>query len=272
MTLTQDPTITLSEPANLRDLGGTPVADGIIAHGFALRSDDLAIITEAAAEQLVSQGLRSVIDLRSRDEIIITGRGPLLDRAVFYHHVPFMTNIRDTTAKQTDLVAIAAAAGTSRNISDMPSMHDMYVSRFESAPDAIVSALAIMAYTQGATAFHCAAGKDRTGVLAAALLLALGASDETIIEDYRMTYRNLKGIMARTGQYMHHVMALAGVDYQTIQDEYLDTSAQVARDEQAMEQTLHTLRARYGDPLTPLYAAGLTTTLIDTLRQSAVQP
>ena len=270
MTLTQDLTITLTAPANLRDLAGIPIADGVIVPGFVLRSDDLATITDDAADALVAQGLRSVIDLRSRDEVFITGRGPLLDRPVSYHHVPYMASIKDATSTPDASAAIASAAGANRSLADMPSMHDMYVSLFETVPGTIVSTLAILAHSPGATAFHCAAGKDRTGVLAASLLLALGAEDETIIEDYRATYRNLEGIMTRTSTYMPRVMALAGFDLEAMQEQFGDTETQVARDEMAMAQTLETLRERYGDPLTPLYNAGLSTGLIDTLRQRAV--
>lgn len=266
MTLTQDLTITLTEPANLRDLAGIPVADGVIAPGFVLRSDDLATITDDAADELVARGLGSVIDLRSRDEVFVTGRGPLMDRAVSYHHIPFMASIRDANTQ----AAVSAASGQTDTPPELPSMHDLYVSRFEQASGAIVSALAVIAHSEGATAFHCAAGKDRTGILAAALLLALGAQDETIIQDYRATYRNLDGITTRTGAYMHRVLALAGFDLQAMQEQFGDTETQVARDEMAMTQTLETLRERYGDPLTPLYAAGLSTGLIDTLRQRAV--
>ena len=270
MTLTQELSITRTAPANLRDLGGTRVADGVIAPGFVLRSDDLATITDDAANALMAQGVRSVIDLRSRDEVCITGRGPLMNHAVSYHHVPFMTSIKDATNTSDAAAAIASAAGAPRSLADMPSMHSMYVSLFETIPATIVSALAILAHSPGATAFHCAAGKDRTGVLAASLLLALGADDTTIIEDYRATYRNLEHIMLRTRDYMGRVMALAGFDLDALDAEAFDVEAQRARDEMAMAQTLETLRDRYGDPLTPLYNAGLSTGLIDALRQRAV--
>ena len=39
--------------------------------------------------------------------------------------------------------------------------------------------------------FHCAAGKERTGILAGLLLSALGVSDETIMEDYELTNLSL---------------------------------------------------------------------------------
>ena len=69
---------------------------------------------------------------------------------------------------------------------------------------------------------------------------------------------------------MGHVMARAGIDPNTLKSDDYDVDAQRTRDEVAMEQTLATLRNTYGDPLTPLYEAGLTTALIDTLRQRAV--
>ena len=145
MTLTQDITITLTPPVNLRDLGGTPVADGVVAHGFALRSDDLATINEDAADQLVHDGLRSVIDLRSRDEVFVTGRGPLLDRVVNYHHVPLLSSIREASGPSQPDAAVLAAAAPTRTMDAMPPMSDMYMALFENSAAALVSSLAIMA-------------------------------------------------------------------------------------------------------------------------------
>ena len=243
----------LSAPVNLRDLAGTPVAGGTIAPGFALRSDDLATVTDADADALVVGGLSAVIDLRSREEVRLTGRGPLFARDVAYHHLPLMTSIG---------LASAAAARPER----LPSMHELYVSRFERAAGQLVAALAIMAYSSGATAFHCSAGKDRTGVLAAALLLALGADDDTVVADYVATYRNLPAIMDRLGGYLREAFVQAGFDL----DAFESDERQRVRDERAMADTLATLRARHGDPLAPLRAGGLSDPLIEALRERAV--
>lgn len=59
----------------------------------------------------------------------------------------------------------------------------LYVRMFDSAAPRIVQALAVMGASPGATAFHCAAGQDRTGVLAAALLLVLDGRDGEIGAD-----------------------------------------------------------------------------------------
>jgi protein tyrosine/serine phosphatase len=270
MTLTDnDATITLTPPVNLRDLAGIPVADGVIANGFALRSDDLATITDDAADALLEGGLHSVIDLRTRDELLITGRGPLFDRLVNYHHIPLLSSIRDAHG-QTDLDAAALAAVVPHSaMTQMPPMSEMYVRMFEHSAGALVSALAVMAHSPGASAFHCAAGKDRTGTLTAAILLILGASDETIIADYQATYRNLADITERTSPYMKQVMTQAGYDPEALREQ-LDATQETKRSEWAMADALRILRERYTDPLLPLRQAGLTTSLIDALHERAV--
>lgn len=244
--------IHLSEPVNLRDLGGLPVAGGLIAPGFAIRSDDLSTIPSETAEELVEGGLRAVIDLRSRGEVQATGRGTLMEHAVMYHHVPFMTDLSGASRLKLDP-------------GKMPDMTEFYPAMFESAASQIVAALAVMAHAPGAVAFHCAAGRDRTGVLAASLLLALGAEDEVIIADYERTHPNTTAIMERTRPNLGQVMLAAGYD--------VDAAAKLAvKDsgaDDAMRVTLRTLRERYTDPLAPLRAAGLGDGLVARLRERA---
>lgn len=250
--MTQTIEIVLSEPVNLRDLGGTPVVGGLVAEGFAIRSDDLSTIPADTAQELVDGGLRSIIDLRSRNEVEVTGRGPLLEQPVSYHHVPFMSTL--------GMPKIARPAA-----GQIPAMSEFYPALFESAAAQIVSALAIMAHAPGTVAFHCAAGRDRTGVLAAALLLTLGADDDTIVAEYELTHPNTEAIMTRLAPNMRQVMLAAGFD--------LDPAArQAVADpgaDDAMRATLRTLRERYQDPLAPLVAAGLNDRLVGQLRERA---
>lgn len=268
MTLTQEFSITLTEPVNLRDLGGLPVADGVVATGFAIRADDLSTITAEAAERLVDGGLKTVVDLRSRDEVFITGRGPLQDQPVTYHHAPLLSSVGAAAGTKPEAAAIAAAA-PNLAAATMPPMSQLYVGMFEQQAAQLVHILAGMAHSPGATAFHCAAGKDRTGTLAAALLLALGADDDVIIADYQATYPNLEGIGQRTRQYMGQVMAKAGYDAEELA-KHFSTAEETKRSEHAMTETLHILRERYTDPLFTLRQAGLTNSLIDALRARAV--
>ena len=242
----------LSAPANLRDLGGIPVAGGVIAKGFAVRSDDLSTVPLAFATELVEGGLGAIIDLRSGDEVGATGRGPLGEQPVSYHHVPLMHTISQAHLPKFE-------PGT------IPPMGELYPLMFENAAGPLVSALAIMAYSPGAVAFHCAAGRDRTGVLAASLLLALGASDDDIVADYERTHANMARVGERTRVNLGAVMKKHGYDTNVAaRAATIDFGA-----DRAMEVTLHTLRKRHGDPLAPLRAAGLGDGLVARLRERA---
>jgi protein-tyrosine phosphatase len=240
-------TLTLSAPVNLRDLGGIPVPGGSVRSGFAIRADDLSVVDQQTAEDLVVDGLTAIIDLRSIDEVELTGRGPLGRMPVTYHHVPFMASIGDAGPEAHDQTQFGS----------------MYVRMFEGAAPRIVEALSIIAHAPGAVAFHCAAGQDRTGVLAASLLLALGASDDAIVADYIRTGDNSDKIMARLEPTIGRLMAKFGFN--------LDESARAALRKEFSPEPMRTLLGALGeDPLATLREAGLTDALIAQLRARAV--
>ncbi|WP_456284094.1 tyrosine-protein phosphatase [Microbacterium sp. JZ101] len=252
MTVVDAPAIALSAPVNLRDLGGIPVAGGAVREGFAIRADDLSIVTEEDAARLVAAGVRAVVDLRSSDEVALTGRGPFGALAdVTYHHVPFLASIGD---------------GIDDIELDQSSFASMYVRMFEGAAAQIVTALAIIAHTPGTVAFHCAAGQDRTGVLAAAILLTLGAEPDDIVADYARTGENAAAIMRRIAPIMQPLMARYGLDL----DDAARAAARAEFSPAPMRDLLGALATRHGDPLAPLRAAGLTDALIGRLRERAL--
>ncbi|WP_419702871.1 tyrosine-protein phosphatase [Promicromonospora sp. NFX87] len=256
VTRTTPVVVPLSAPVNLRDLGGIPVAGGTVREGFAIRADDLSIVTPEVADALVVAGLRTVIDLRSSDEATITGRGPLGARTgVNYHHVPFMADIGQASDVPLDQPAFEQAT-----------FERMYVRMYEGAAGQIVTALAIIAHAPGTVAFHCAAGQDRTGVLAAAILLVLGAEGEAIVADYTRTGENSAAIMERIAPVMTPLMKKFGYD--------LDAAARSAMRSEFSPEPMHglltVLAERHGDPLAPLRAAGLTDDLVARLRERAL--
>lgn len=245
--------IELSAPVNLRDLGGIPIEAGVLQSGFAIRTDDLSMVTADVAAELVAGGLAAVIDLRSPLEVALTGRGPLAGHAVTYHHLPLMAHIGEAMPKEKQSL-------------DPASMGEMYVGMAESAAPQLVSALNVIAYAPGATAFHCSAGRDRTGVLAAFLLLILGASDDDIVSDYARTGPNMVAIMERTRPVIGTMMARLGIDF--------DGTSAAALTEEPMDLSMRILlarlRERHGDALAPLRAAGLSDDTIGRLRARAL--
>lgn len=242
----------LSAPVNLRDLGGISIEGGVLREGLAIRTDDLATISPDYAAELVATGLTAVIDLRSPDEAEVTGRGPLGEYAIAYHHLPFMGSIQ-------------APTGEARSLTHEV-MGEMYVGMMERAAPLIVTALNVIAHSPGTTAFHCAAGRDRTGVLAASLLLVLGAHDDAIVTDYALTGPNMPAIMARTRTAMSAVFAKLGLDPDVFDGKGLEGDGM----EVSMRMLLSQLREKHGDPLAPLRSAGLSDDTVGRLRARAL--
>lgn len=243
-----------SAPVNLRDLGGITIAGGVLREGLAIRTDDIAYVTDEVADELVAAGLSAIIDLRSPLEVSTTGRGPFGDRPVTYHHLPLIANVGDSMKEGAPSQLGHEAMG------------EMYVDMVERAAPQLVTALNVIAYSPGTTAFHCAAGRDRTGVLAAMLLLALGAEDDDIVADYARTGENMAAIMERNRPVMGAMWKALGIDIDAFDGRTLMEGSM----EVSMRMLLSTLRARHGDPLAPLRAAGLGDDTVARLRERAL--
>ncbi|MDT0276258.1 tyrosine-protein phosphatase [Blastococcus goldschmidtiae] len=255
MSLIDDaPRFPLSAPVNLRHLGGVEIPGGTIRDDFVIRADDLSLADEDSATRLVQSGVATVIDLRSAAEVGATGRGPLGRMPVAYHHLPFLGSIG------------SAGLPAASDVFDQSRFEAMYIRMYEEAAPRIVTALAVIATAPGTTAFHCAAGQDRTGVLAASLLLALGAEHEAIVEDYARTAVNSQAVMDRIAPVMTSFLAELGID--------LDQAARAAMRTEfspaPMQGLLRHLSSTYADPLAPLRAAGLTDGLVAMLRERAL--
>ena len=247
------PAIALSAPVNLRDLGGIRGPLGPVREGFAIRTDDLAYVTDAVADRLVDGGLAAIIDLRSPAEVALTGRGPLAAFPVAYHHLPLMSDI-------------AAGVDPAQPILTHERMGAMYVGMVNRAAGQLVTALNVIAFAPGATAFHCSAGRDRTGVLAAMLLLALEVDEDAIVADYALTGENMPAIQDRTAGVIGPLMRDLGFDFEKLgsrsmlEDGPMDVSMRILLDG---------LRAEHGHPLAPLRAAGLSDATVGRLRERA---
>jgi protein tyrosine/serine phosphatase len=176
---------------NARDLGGLPVTDGGLTRSrVLLRSDTLQELTEADARLLVDgYGLRTVLDLRTRIEAEKEGRGRLAEEEVDYYNLPF---IPDAVFEPGDRHELIVQQRRARD------RIEHYVDYLRDAPDSCATALRLMAGADTTPAiFHCAAGKDRTGVLAALALEIVGVPREAVVADYELTNERISLIGAR---------------------------------------------------------------------------
>ncbi len=156
---------------NFRDLGGYEAGGGRFLRWRTLfRADDLNRLTSEGVDAFAELGVRSVLDLRTATELEKQGTIPTDRITVDHHHLPLLGK---TWSK-----AMAP---------DEPSPSwtaQRYLEMLAGGAEPMRMSLEILAAPSSyPVVFHCAAGKDRTGVLAAVVLGLVGVSDDDIVDD-----------------------------------------------------------------------------------------
>jgi protein-tyrosine phosphatase len=172
--------VALEAVHNFRDLGGYATADGRHTVWRTLfRADGLYRLTPADVVALEPLGLRTVIDLRSAPELSERGRFPVDVHPVVFHHFPIID-------------ATWALADRPVHDRDEDFLIWAYQEMLTVGAPRFAAAFAALAEPDALPAvFHCAAGKDRTGLLAALLLGSLGVSHDDIVADYALTVEGM---------------------------------------------------------------------------------
>lgn len=161
---------------NLRDLGGYRTEDGrSVRWGVLFRSSDLADISASDREQINALGIKTVCDLRS-------------DRERTQRPDPQLTASQSDSRCNTIDLSKQGLAPSPNQTTDWHGMMigfyggigKMYAPQFRALFDDLKQ-------NKTPLLFHCTAGKDRTGVSAALILLALGVPKDTVLDDYLLT-------------------------------------------------------------------------------------
>ncbi|AZL08866.1 tyrosine-protein phosphatase [Brevibacterium aurantiacum] len=179
---------------NFRDIGGSPTSAGdtTVATGKVYRADGLAQLTDKSRADLRALGITTVVDLRDVGERsklpdALDGLGvnhielPIFDD----HFFPAKQLSREEMKK--------AAEATGMDLSDrsLSKIYDLMIGHFGTR---LAMAVDVVAQSCGvAVVFHCSAGKDRTGVVAAFIQILLGVGRHEILEDYAITSQHLSG-------------------------------------------------------------------------------
>ena len=136
----------------------------------------------------------------------------------------------------------------------------VYLRWLESSPQAFVDALTALGHPASyPVVFHCAAGKDRTGVLASLVLDILGVERKVIIEDYALTAINLDSILIRQRN-----------DPETAQ-RMIEAPQLFTAESRTMEKFLEGLYEKYGGARAWALASGVAAESMDALVATLVE-
>ena len=241
---------------NVRDLGGYETVDGRRTRWKTfLRSDGMHRLTAADQEKLLRYGVRTVIDLRRTEEV---------------RSQPNVFADSDSVAYlRRNLWGDDGLSNASDSIPDLDQAQQMalsYVRSLDIRRDNYRDALAALA-SPGAlpVIFHCTAGKDRTGIVAALILANAGVADDAIVEDY-----------ALSGRYIFQSYLNARDEGSSELDQFIRVETWqeyqgLASPPRTMELTLKHLNDRYGGVPGYLRAIGLADDQIESLRAAAVE-
>lgn len=146
---------------NARDLGGLPTTAGITRCGVVFRSAAPGSLDAAGCAELAALGISTLIDLRESSEWMSLPDGACPGITVVHAPLPIPYSL-----SAADYLADLHADASMKLV-------------FET-----------MATAPGGVLFHCTYGRDRSGVVAALLLRALGVSRSDVMKDYSRTTEN----------------------------------------------------------------------------------
>lgn len=255
---------------NARGLGGFPTRDGgSVAPGVLFRADALSSLTDVGLRALGDHGIGTIVDLRTDAERARAADVLPADGSVQLMPLPVLGGAMDEMIKQL-LPAGDSAAGAAltedevRSVMDeIPTLEELYVTILSSSAAQFAElARAVVAASnteRPGVLFHCTAGKDRTGIAAALLLLTADVPREVIVDDYTQTGKNLAGEFADS---LLGLITQFGVPI-TPRLKTLATESPAS----AIETAMDWVASEHGDATGYFQHGGLTGSEIDELKQ-----
>ena len=189
-------TLKIEGVINFRDLGGYVTTDGRkVKWGQVYRSAQLDRLSDVGIKKMAEMDIQSVIDLRFSDE---TRRYPTIREAVPNAQISAWQDELEpieTTGSDDIQRSWKASLETNDPAQVREAMRVNYPKKLYSHRAIYRKMLLQLAKGQLPLVFHCAAGKDRTGVAAALLLSLLGVNDKQIVQDYLLTQQEIQRLL-----------------------------------------------------------------------------
>lgn len=169
-----------------------------VVPGVLLRADNLQTLTARDVRLLVDQEqVEAVLDLRTDVEVRQEGPGPMTrELGVRIEYRSLYPDSGGNTDVEVDTAGLWQTSSEPEFSDERPAVR-AYVSYLRRRPDSVVGSMRTIARAQRAVLLHCAAGKDRTGVVVALALDAAGVDRELIVADYLASRERIERILER---------------------------------------------------------------------------
>ncbi|WP_157005855.1 tyrosine-protein phosphatase [Agromyces laixinhei] len=231
---------------NFRDLGGLSASTGTVRDGVLYRADGLARLGEAGQARLRELGVGIVIDLRDENEAQMMP-DDLGDLDVEVLRLP-----------------VFEGSGASQGMAGI-SLEALYERIAVQHASVVVAALReISTAGDRGVVVHCTAGKDRTGVVVAFTLLAVGVDRESVILDYAATEANL------AGEWLEGMVEL--VSRYGVPDSPALRTLMGGSPREAIEGVIELVEREHGSVREYLLASGLELSTLASLEQLLIEP
>lgn len=237
-----DRKIHLEKAHNVRHLGGHPTASGhATTASDIIRSGSLHELTDAGLASFDALGVKVIVDFRSGVE---RERYPTPDLSGY-----------NVTVIEAPVFETDASPGALAHQDRHPGHAAIYRQFLTEGGGAYRTLFETIAMASGPVLFHCAVGKDRTGVAAALLLGLAGVPDEHIVADYTLSTSELEPVVEeRMDRFEEY-----GISIETAR-------MMMAAPSRDMELTLDFIRGRWGSAAGYMGALGLSPGTIEAIR------
>ena len=167
--------------SNLRELGGYKTADGrTIKAGVLYRCGHMSELTPEQTDTYRALKLKTIIDLRRDDEVADRPTPQFGDETNIHLSVSDPDNaFAEAAARAHEPDGAKIILGEAARYYTEIVTHNVH--RYTSVMECIFEPANLPLL------FHCTAGKDRTGFVAAAILKFLDVPDNVVIEDYLLS-------------------------------------------------------------------------------------
>ncbi|KAJ7125424.1 protein-tyrosine phosphatase-like protein [Mycena epipterygia] len=232
--LSSPPFVVVDGVINIRTLGGYITDDSthIVKPGLIFRSGETSGITEMGKQQLIALGVRHVFDLRTQLEISSYKTASPEIPGVEFVRAPVgkedpwdagSVEMRLKRYEENELEAFVKDADGTLEIG-APAFETIF-RHFLDRPDE-------------PCLFHCTAGKDRTGLVAALILMLLGVDDAAIIKDYALTGVGLEPASAVLSARLRNIPVF--------RDNWMGATNMGSSKEESISAILAMIREKYG--------------------------